>query len=71
MAEKYSGKRARSAVLAAVVFDLAILFVYKYLGFFEENIKQLFGIKFDFPTFVLPIGISFYTFQAISYVIDV
>ena len=58
--------RPRLAVAAAVALDLAGLFVFKYLGF----VCAIFGVHLS-RTFSLPIGISFYTFQAMSYVIDV
>ena len=48
-----------------------MLFVYKYTGFFVESINSAFGLSIDIPVIHLPIGISFFTFQAMSYVIDV
>ncbi len=56
--------------LTAVV-NLAILFVFKYLMFTLTNINALFGSDITVPSITLPIGISFFTFQAMSYVIDV
>lgn len=53
-----------------VIVNLGILFVYKYLDFFITNINLL-GFDFPLKEIVLPIGISFFTFQAISYVVDV
>lgn len=50
---------------------LLILGIFKYTGFFLENIQHLFGVPRVIPNIVLPIGISFYTFQLISYVVDV
>ena len=65
------GKRHRRAFLtAAVVVNLAGLFVFKYLGFVCENLGAL-GFPLPEVRLALPIGISFYTFQAMSYVIDV
>lgn len=65
------GKRHRRAFLtAAVVVNLAGLFVFKYLGFVCENLGAL-GLPLPQVRLALPIGISFYTFQAMSYVIDV
>jgi D-alanyl-lipoteichoic acid acyltransferase DltB (MBOAT superfamily) len=59
-----------------IVINLVILGVYKYYNFFVENLAEVFaaiGIHLDFVTLhlVLPVGISFYTFQALSYTIDV
>lgn len=58
-------------VIAAIVFDLVVLFRYKYLGFFLQIIGNISGYTFTQHQYILPIGISFYTFQALSYVIDV
>ena len=63
--------RDRSAVAAAVIFDLLMLGVFKYSGFIAENINLLLHTSLNVPHIRLPIGISFYTFQTISYVIDV
>jgi alginate O-acetyltransferase complex protein AlgI len=54
----------------AIVVDLLLLFVFKYSAFFVENINALFRSSIPVPQIALPIGISFFTFQAISYVID-
>ena len=59
------------ALILSIVFNLSILFVFKYLAFPITNIKQLIGIGLPVPEIALPIGISFFTFQAMSYVIDV
>lgn len=58
-------------IVVAVVFNVGILFLFKYLRFFCENLMLLSGKEWDLPNIVLPLGISFYTFQAMSYVIDV
>lgn len=58
-------------VFFAVVLNLSFLFYYKYLDFTIENINRLFHTEIKPFRNVLPIGISFYTFQALSYVIDV
>ena len=69
--EDKDGLNARYALIAAVVLDLSLLVLFKYTGFLYENINALFGTSFVGPGLVLPIGISFYTFQIISYVADV
>ncbi len=56
---------------AAVVVNLSLLFVYKYLDFSITNVNALFGTMIPLKNIALPIGISFFTFQAMSYVIDV
>ena len=60
----------RAAMAAAVLFNIAGLFVFKYLGFVCQNLRLL-GLNAPEIKLALPIGISFYTFQAMSYVIDV
>lgn len=72
--EKYRGqakdKAEKTAYIATVVFLVAALFVFKYFNFTLDNICALFGVSNNFARIVLPIGISFYTFQILSYVID-
>ena len=72
--EKAPTKRGKKAVMIAnVVVNLGILGVYKYYDFFATQFAELFGIQSDFLLLhlILPVGISFYTFQALSYSIDV
>jgi len=61
-------KRISCAV--SVILLIANLFVFKYFNFFVDNINVLFGADIKLQEIVLPIGISFYTFQILSYVID-
>ena len=68
----YRKRRPRRVILGITVgLCLLILGIFKYTGFFLENIQHLFGVPRVIPNIVLPIGISFYTFQLISYVVDV
>ncbi len=60
----------KAVFIAAMVFDFGMLFVFKYTGFFVENINSLFKTSIPDPHLTLPLGISFYTFQIASYVID-
>ena len=57
--------------IGLVTFNLLILFVFKYLGFFFTNLNALTGTGFYAERLTQPLGISFYTFQVLSYVIDV
>ncbi len=67
-----SPKSAKKPWLAcAVVFNLAILGVFKYAGFFVRTINSILPLDLAVPNIRLPIGISFFTFQILSYVIDV
>jgi len=54
-----------------VLFSLSFLFYFKYRNFFLENLSLLNGQTYSFPALILPIGISFYTFQSVSYLADV
>ena len=55
----------------AVLCNLAILFIFKYESFVVRNMNQVFSLEIESMGLMLPIGISFFTFQAISYIIDV
>lgn len=65
-----TGKAKLGLVLACVI-DLGLLAVFKYAGFLLGNAQALFGVPSFIPEIALPIGISFYTFQLLSYVVDV
>lgn len=55
----------------ACIINLALIGVFKYTGFVLSNIQSIFGVPEIIPQILLPIGISFYTFQLLSYVVDV
>ena len=55
----------------SVIINLGLLAVFKYSGFFISTVNSVFGLSLPEPAFSLPIGISFYTFQTMSYSIDV
>ena len=61
----------RALCIVTVSICLAIIFIFKYAGFTLSVTYSLFGINATVPSIALPIGISFYTFQLISYVVDV
>lgn len=63
--------KRKALVAGAVVSNLAILGYYKYAGFLVDIFEDLTGQEIAFEGVPLPIGISFYTFQAMSYIIDV
>ncbi|HSN65363.1 MAG TPA: MBOAT family O-acyltransferase [Fusibacter sp.] len=70
--EKYRDKAASKWILAlAITVDILMLAVFKYFNFFAENFNLLFKSDMKWVTIALPIGISFYTFQIMSYIIDV
>lgn len=67
-----TAKRGKRALVAfAVVLNLGMLFVFKYSDMMIRTVNHLFGTAFPLTELALPIGISFFTFQALSYVIDV
>ena len=57
-------------MLFGVLANVALLFYFKYFDFFLENINAAFSMDFTMRNIVLPLGISFFTFQQISYVVD-
>ncbi|MBQ7691859.1 MAG: MBOAT family protein [Muribaculaceae bacterium] len=67
---RVDGWPRKAALAAGLACNLAILAVFKYAGFFAETLNQA-GLPVSVPKIALPIGISFYTFQSISYLIDV
>ncbi len=62
---------AKVGVVLSVIVNLSLLISYKYGGFIFDNLNSLVTLPFSRPTNSLPVGISFYTFMAISYVVDV
>ncbi len=65
-----TGER-RLATAAAVALNLGVFFVFKYLTFKNASLRAVLGAGWAVPQIALPIGISFFTFQAMSYVLDV
>lgn len=57
-------------LLTGIGADIAVIFYFKYFDFFLENLNALFGRTFELRNIVLPLGISFFTFQQISYLVD-
>ena len=68
---KRQQRKPKGYLIACVALCLLILGIFKYTGFFLRNVQLLLGFPKVVPNIVLPIGISFYTFQLLSYVIDV
>ncbi len=72
LAGRLRGEKRGLLVLAVMLlFDLGLLAVFKYAGFVVSTVNGLLGLSLAVPQIVLPIGISFFIFQGISYVIDV
>ena len=68
--EKFE-KHKKLALILTVIADLGFLAYFKYFNFVLENINHIFSMDIKFIEVILPLGISFYTFQAMSYLIDV
>lgn len=62
---------ARAALATSVTIALGFLFIFKYFDFFVFNFNKLSGTSMDLLGLTLPIGISFYTFQTVTYIADV
>src|SRR5205085_7471505 len=70
--EKHRGtKWGKIGVAVTVTFNLCLLATFKYDVFLVSQVNSLLGTSFKAPGYALPIGISFYTFHTISYVVDV
>ena len=69
--ENKNNNLRKIGVLISVVFNIGMLGIFKYSGFLMKNINELLKISLPIPKIALPLGISFFTFQAMSYVIDV
>lgn len=68
--EYYGRWQATAALISSITVNLTILAAFKYSGFIVQNVNQLLHTSFSVPAFSLPLGISFYTFQTMSYTID-
>lgn len=66
-----AGKSAKNNLAVGVIVPLAVLGIFKYLNFFVDSFTHFLGLNSQVIRILLPVGISFYTFQAISYVVDV
>lgn len=69
--EQTGGGTGKRNLVFAVIVNLLILGFFKYFGFLMDTVNGLFGLDIQYTTLSLPVGISFYTFQAMSYIIDV
>ncbi len=62
---------SKNTLIIFISFHLGLLGLFKYSNFFIENINSIFRSNFNLLSLILPLGISFYTFQIISYLVDV
>lgn len=68
---QYFPKYKKIIFIISAIYNFGLLFIFKYEGFLVTNLNRIFSIDIPVLELVLPVGISFYTFQAMSYVIDV
>jgi alginate O-acetyltransferase complex protein AlgI len=75
MAESKTQKTKKLLLIISLVLNLGLLFYFKYCNFFIENINAVLGLaginEISWLKIILPIGISFYTFESVTYVVDV
>lgn len=76
IAKSNEKKTKKSLLVLSIIFNIGLLFLFKYYNFFAvsiENALSWSGLRIDIPEFslLLPVGISFYTFKALGYTIDV
>lgn len=69
--KKVTGNNKKLWLIIAILYNIGQLFIFKYTDFFIDNINNLFNTSFSFLYITMPLGISFFTFQALGYVIDV
>ncbi|PEP91961.1 MBOAT family O-acyltransferase [Bacillus toyonensis] len=71
--DKYRDRKGitKAIFINSIIVNLGILAFFKYYGFVVDNINTIFNLNIQVETLPLPVGISFYTFQTMSYVIDV
>lgn len=60
----------KSVLVFGLFCNIAVIFYFKYYNFFLENVNALFGASFTMKNILLPLGISFFTFQQLSYLVD-
>ncbi len=68
--QRFHDKRRRSWLVIGILVNTGAIFYFKYFNFFLENINTLFGSELPLKDILMPLGISFFTFQQISYLVD-
>lgn len=68
---RYNIEKKRLILFTIILINIAILVFFKYYSFIIENINIVFNVNLNVREISLPLGISFYTFQLISYIVDV
>ncbi|MFI3212513.1 MAG: hypothetical protein R3Y24_04145 [Eubacteriales bacterium] len=63
-------KYRKYLLIIGIILNVGILFYYKYMGFFLQTVNMVFQTEFFIQNIILPLGISFFTFQQLSYIVD-
>ena len=66
-----TSKYKKTILIIALIFNIGQLLIFKYTDFFIENINNIFNTNINYLYIIMPLGISFFTFQNIGYIIDV
>ncbi len=66
-----TSRRTKTWLFVSILANICLIGWFKYAGFIAYNVESWFGLEFGLPAILLPIGISFFTFQQIAYVVDV
>ena len=69
--DKSEGFNRKLYLIIGIIFNISLLFYFKYTNFFIDNVNYLLGTSFNIGKIIMPLGISFFTFQTLSYIIDV
>ncbi len=69
--DKCSGRKRKNILIISIISNVGVLFIFKYYNFFISNIDSVTNANFPLLNIILPIGLSFHTFQAMSYTIEV
>lgn len=70
-ASKGDARAARAVLILGIVANVLVLASFKYLGFLADSVNAITGLGLSVPALTMPIGVSFFTFQGLSYVVDV
>ena len=68
--DKGEAAKRKPYLILGILFNVGLIFYFKYYDFFIENINAVFRTDFNLRHIVLPLGISFFTFQQISFIVD-
>ncbi len=68
--QAHNSLKRKGALTVGILANIGVIFYFKYFDFFLENVNLLFGSKFTLLNILMPLGISFFTFQQISYLVD-